>query len=114
MGVGVGAVSAEVRRVIKTQDGKYDALLSVVLGDRRYYIIVAGLARTPKTARVQETESLVRLELLDQFDHGFLTCVLDRRYFDEEFASLRCAPGSAWIVSEETLLRHRQRAEAPT
>ncbi len=99
--------------MIKTHDGKYDALLSVVLGDRRFCMIVTGLARSPKAARVQEAGDLIRLELLDQFEHGFLTCVLDRRYFEEEFASLRCAPGSAWIVSEETLLRHRKSAGAP-
>ncbi len=100
--------------MIKTQDGRYDALLTVVLGGRRYYMIVSGLTRTPKVVRVQESGDLVRLELLDHFERGFLTCVLERRRFDEEFANFRCAPGSAWIVSEETLLRHRQRSEAST
>ncbi|MEM4854310.1 MAG: hypothetical protein QXE75_02660, partial [Sulfolobales archaeon] len=66
---------SEVRRVLKTQDNKYDALLSIVLGEKRFYMVVTGLTRAPKTIKVSETGTTVRLELLDQFDHGFLTCI---------------------------------------
>ncbi|MEM0065316.1 MAG: hypothetical protein QXT76_01915 [Sulfolobales archaeon] len=99
---------SEVRRVLKTQDNKYDAFLSIVLGEKRFYMVVTGLTRAPKVVKVSETGATVRLELLDQFDHGFLTCVLERGHFEEEFTSVKCTPGNVWIISEDTILRHRQ------
>ena len=103
---------SEVRRVFKTHDNRYDALISLALGDRCVYLVITGLARPPKTVRLVELGGeRVRLELVDQHDHGFLTCTLDRRYFEEEFVSVRCNPGSIWIISEETLARHRRCGE---
>lgn len=105
---------SEVRRVFKTQDNKYDALLSIALGEKRFYMIVSGLARAPRAVRVSESGNMVRLELLDQFDRGFLTCMLERGHFDREFASVRCTPGVVWIISEETVLRHKECSEPPS
>jgi len=103
----------EVRRVFRTQDGKYDALLCFTLGGRRYYAVFAGLARQPREVKVVEaTGGVVRVEVLDEFGRGFLSCSIDRRYFEEGFFSSRCAPGVLWIVSEEEFLRHRSCAEA--
>jgi len=103
----------EVRRVFRTQDGKYDALLCFTLSGRRYYAVFAGLARQPKEVKVVEaTGDVVRVEVLDEFGRGFLSCLIDRRYFEEGFFSSRCAPGVLWIVSEEEFLRHRSCAEA--
>ena len=103
---------SEVRRVFRTQDNKYDALLSIVLGEKRFYMVVSGLARPPKVVRILEAGATVKLELLDQFDRGFLTCVLERGHFEEEFASVKCTPGNVWIISEDTILRHRQCPES--
>lgn len=101
----------EVERVFRTQDNKYDALLSVVLGDRKFYMVVSGLARAPKTVQISEIGSTVKLVLLDQFDHGFLTCTIERGFLEKEFASVKCCPGNIWVISEETILRHKRCAE---
>lgn len=103
---------SEVRRVFKTQDNKYDALLSITLGEKRFYMIVSGLARAPKGVKVSEAGNMIRLELLDQFDHGFLTCLLERGHFEREFIGVRCTPGNVWIISEETIARHRECPES--
>ncbi|MCS7099783.1 MAG: hypothetical protein RMH84_03205, partial [Sulfolobales archaeon] len=95
--------------VLKTCDNRFDALLSVLLGGRRFYMIVSGLARAPKEVKIVEVESSVKLELLDQFGHGFLTCVLNREFFESEFASVKCSPGNVWIISEDTIARHRSK-----
>ncbi|MCX8184949.1 MAG: hypothetical protein RMI56_02380 [Sulfolobales archaeon] len=101
---------SEIQRVFKTYDNRFDALLSILLGEKRFYMIVSGLVRAPKEIVVQEAERSVKLELVDQSGHGFLTCMLDRELFNKEFASVRCSPGSVWIISEDTILRHRSKA----
>lgn len=104
---------SEVHRVLKTYDNKYDALLSLSVEGRRVYIVISGLTRSPKTVKVSDIGGgMLRLELFDQFDQGFLTCLLERKHLEEEFASIRCCPGSVWIINEETLSRHRK-CESP-
>lgn len=100
---------SEVKRVFKTHDNKYDALLSLVVGDRHVYLVITGMARPPGAVKLVEVGTdKIKLELFDQYGNGFLSCTLDRRYFDEEFVGIRCSPGNIWIISEETVTRHRK------
>lgn len=100
---------SEVHRVLKTQDNKYDALLSLSIEGRKVYVVISGLARAPKSVKVSDIGgSKLRLELFDQFDQGFLTCLLERKHLEEDFASISCCPGTIWIINEDTLSRHRK------
>lgn len=100
---------SEVHRVLKTHDNKYDALLSLSIEGKKVFVIISGLARAPRTVKVSDVGGgKLRLELFDQFDQGFLTCLLERKHLEEDFVGISCCPGTVWIINENTLFRHRK------
>lgn len=95
---------ARILRVIKTQEGLYDAIIDLG-GEDGWLIAVPGLIREPNEVTVEEVPDGLELRLRREGE-GIASCHISRRALEEGFTTMTCPKGRAWVLKKEALRRH--------
>ncbi len=97
-------MEARIIRVIKTQEGLYDALIDLD-GEDGWLIAVPGLIREPDEVLVEEVPDGIELRLR-RGGEGVASCHISRKALEEGFVTMTCPKGRAWVLRKDSLRRH--------
>ncbi len=97
-------MEARIVRVIKTQEGLYDALIDLG-GEDGWLIAVPGLIRGPDEVVVEEVPDGIEIRLKRKGE-GIASCHISRKALEEGFTTMTCPKGRAWVLRKDSLRRH--------
>ncbi|RLG83407.1 MAG: hypothetical protein DRO18_07920 [Thermoprotei archaeon] len=95
-------VSVSIRKVLKTSDRTYDAILDVTYKERTIKLVIPGLVREPKDVKVEVIANKeIKLELINDEGKGYATCYIPIATLEKGYLELICPKGSGWVISKE-------------
>jgi hypothetical protein len=101
-------VIASIDSAIKVGGNKWDAYISLAIGNKRYKIYIPMLPKKPISVSVDVKEQSGKIFLrLISSDGGICTCELDIHTLDiSKCYNISCTAGATWIANEEILRSH--------
>jgi len=97
-------MKARIIRVIRTQEGLYDALIDLG-GEDGWLIAVPGLIREPDEVIVEEVPDGIEIRLR-RGGEGIASCHISRKALEEGFTTMTCPKGKAWVLRKDQLRAH--------
>jgi len=92
-------VKVSIKKVLRTSDKTYDAILNITYKDRTIKLIVPGLVREPKEVKVEVTPGKeVKLEFINAEGKGYATCYIPIETLEKGYVELVCPKGSGWVI----------------
>ena len=100
-------VSAEIKRVMKTIDGKYELFAELRIREKRYAIYIPKLSKKPENVVAVSRGKDIELRIISG-NEGFCTCIIDSNKILSGCYSIKCLGHvGVWIYDEDILRSHR-------
>ena len=100
-------IQAEIKRIMRTIDGKYELIAELKIHEKKYAIYIPKLAKKPDNIAVISKGRDIELRLISG-NEGFCTCIIDSGKVLSGCYSIRClGQVGVWIYDEDILRSHR-------
>ncbi|MGC9148553.1 MAG: hypothetical protein ACP5GI_03840 [Sulfolobales archaeon] len=100
-------ILAEIKRVMRTIDGKYELIAELKIREKKYAIYIPKLSKKPDSIVAVSRGKNIELKIISG-NEGFCTCIIDSNKILSGCYSIKCLGHvGVWIYDEDILRSHR-------